>query len=254
MKKIFNGLKLSFSFLTILPIKSEYNNTALNYSLYFYPAVGYFTGIILFFTVFIFKKYISNYIFCYSIFLLLAENLISNFLHIDGFCDCVDALYFTKPGKDKLNILKDPHIGTYAVVWLIILILLKLNAYYIILEQGRINLFLIFPALGYLIVPYQSFFLEPIFNNGLGNSLKSIINKKHLIINTITTFGISLFFFNWQSFIIIFLFSFIIIFFVIKIIKIKFNGYNGDTLGFGIEILKLFILYFFILMIKSNYV
>ncbi len=44
-------------------------------------------------------------------------------IHLDGFCDTVDALAGNTTPQRRLEILKDPHAGAFAVVWLSIYLL-----------------------------------------------------------------------------------------------------------------------------------
>ena len=45
--------------------------------------------------------------------------LITGGFHIDGFMDTQDAINSYKPREKKLEILKDPHIGAFAVISLL---------------------------------------------------------------------------------------------------------------------------------------
>ncbi len=42
--------------------------------------------------------------------------VISGGIHLDGFCDITDALSSWQPREKKLEILKDPHVGAFAVI------------------------------------------------------------------------------------------------------------------------------------------
>lgn len=50
-------------------------------------------------------------------------------LHMDGFCDTVDALASHQPRERKLEILKDPHVGAFAVIYCAAYLLLTLGIY-----------------------------------------------------------------------------------------------------------------------------
>mgnify|MGYP000857354270 FL=1 len=49
-------------------------------------------------------------------------------LHLDGFLDCCDGLLVAKPPEKRLEILKDTHVGAFAVVGAVCLLLLKFTA------------------------------------------------------------------------------------------------------------------------------
>ena len=44
--------------------------------------------------------------------------LVTGGIHLDGFCDTADALASHQDTEKKLQILKDPHMGAFAAIWL----------------------------------------------------------------------------------------------------------------------------------------
>ena len=75
--------------------------------------------------------------------LSLAPFFIAGFIHLDGYMDTSDALLSRRPVEDKLRILKDPHVGAFAVVMLGVLFLLQFSAMYAVVEGGRYFLLMI---------------------------------------------------------------------------------------------------------------
>ena len=69
--------------------------------------------------------------------LTLVPFFIAGFIHLDGYMDTSDALLSRRPLEDKLRILKDPNVGAFAVVMLVILLLLQFAAIYTVVESGR---------------------------------------------------------------------------------------------------------------------
>ena len=63
--------------------------------------------------------------------------LVAGFIHLDGYMDTSDALLSYRPLEDKLRILKDPNVGAFAVVMLVILFVLQFAAMYTIADGGR---------------------------------------------------------------------------------------------------------------------
>ncbi|MCL2579927.1 MAG: adenosylcobinamide-GDP ribazoletransferase [Oscillospiraceae bacterium] len=68
--------------------------------------------------------------------LTLSPFLIAGFIHLDGFMDTSDAHLSRRPLKERLRILKDPLVGTFAVVMLAVLLLFQFAAMYIVAENG----------------------------------------------------------------------------------------------------------------------
>lgn len=51
--------------------------------------------------------------------------ILTGALHLDGFADCCDGLLVAKSPEDRLRILRDPHVGTFGIVGIVILLLVK---------------------------------------------------------------------------------------------------------------------------------
>ena len=68
-------------------------------------------------------------------------------LHLDGFMDCCDALFGGFDRERRLQILRDPHVGAFAVVGVVCLLLLKVTAMSSLSQAGRLWILLLFPCL-----------------------------------------------------------------------------------------------------------
>ena len=72
--------------------------------------------------------------------------VITGGIHMDGFMDTVDALASHQPRQRKLEILKDPHCGAFAVLWCGVYLLLSLGLWH---EIHAASLYI--PALVYVL-------------------------------------------------------------------------------------------------------
>lgn len=59
---------------------------------------------------------------------IILNILITGGIHIDGYMDTMDALHSYQPQDKKLQILKDAHIGAFAVIMLLVYILVYIGA------------------------------------------------------------------------------------------------------------------------------
>ena len=55
--------------------------------------------------------------------------LITGFMHLDGFLDCADAVLSFRDREKRLEILKDSHVGSFAVISMVILAVFTLAAW-----------------------------------------------------------------------------------------------------------------------------
>lgn len=63
--------------------------------------------------------------------------LVTGGIHMDGYMDTVDALSSHQSVEKKLEILKDPNAGAFAVIYCGIYLLLSLGLFY---QLGRLKL------------------------------------------------------------------------------------------------------------------
>ena len=56
--------------------------------------------------------------------------LLTGFLHLDGFMDCCDAILSRRELAERQRILKDSHVGSFAVICVSLLFLSELAAFY----------------------------------------------------------------------------------------------------------------------------
>ena len=73
--------------------------------------------------------YIETPLFLRVTLLLLAEIIITGGLMYDGFMDTADGVFSARSRERMLEIMKDSHVGSNAVLAIIILLLLKIAAY-----------------------------------------------------------------------------------------------------------------------------
>ena len=78
--------------------------------------------------------------------LAIALIVLTRALHIDGFMDCCDALFGGFDRERRLEILRDPRAGAFAVTGVVSLLLLKVAAIAALPAGGRMWTLLLFPC------------------------------------------------------------------------------------------------------------
>ena len=79
--------------------------------------------------------------------LVAALTALTRGLHLDGFMDSCDALLGGYDRERRLHILRDPHVGAFAVAGVACLLLVKFAALAALPEASRTRLLLLFPCL-----------------------------------------------------------------------------------------------------------
>ncbi len=153
------GLRSAIAFLTILPLGPRNAAEDFPAARIWFPLVGLLLGSVLAGT---------DWMLQWSFSLLSSDSapldrqfppllagalliaglaLLTRALHLDGFMDTCDALLGSFERRRRLQILRDPHVGAFAVVGLASLLLLKLTALATLPQMNRQAVLLLFPCL-----------------------------------------------------------------------------------------------------------
>ncbi len=101
----------------------------------FLPLVGIVIGILTYAGVKI-GVMVNMPVFALMLLLMIIPLMVTGGFHVDGFMDVQDALNSYQSPENKLEIMKDPHIGAFAVIRLLILGLLWACALYCVTESS----------------------------------------------------------------------------------------------------------------------
>ena len=120
------ALKIALRFLTRIPVRvSAEEDTFANrrLSTVLYPLAGGIIGVLLILTRLFFSEtvqYDNN-----GVFELIVWVALTGALHLDGLMDVFDGFFYAGTAERRLEIMKDVHHGTYALVGTILYFLLK---------------------------------------------------------------------------------------------------------------------------------
>lgn len=92
--------------------------------------------------------------------------LITGFIHLDGYMDTSDAILSWRDWEEKLRILKDSHVGSFAVVMIAILFLLQAAA---CASVTRFSVLLLIPALSRCGSAFSVLAIQPLGHSEYAN-------------------------------------------------------------------------------------
>jgi adenosylcobinamide-GDP ribazoletransferase len=107
---------VALAFLTILPVRfrTPPDSAAVARARFWFPGVGALLGGALGgWTALLLLWGRSPLVSAFLV--LLAWVVLTGALHLDGFCDLCDGLFGGHTPEDRLRIMKDPHLGTFAL-------------------------------------------------------------------------------------------------------------------------------------------
>ncbi|SFR72622.1 adenosylcobinamide-GDP ribazoletransferase [Anaeromicropila populeti] len=130
MKALVNSFLIAFSMYSKIPVpRADWTKENMRYVMCFFPLVGVVIGA----AVYLWNAMaaflpVSN-IFHHAV-LAVIPLFITGGIHMDGLMDTADALRSYQPVEKKLEILKDPQAGAFAVITCVIYILLDFAVWY----------------------------------------------------------------------------------------------------------------------------
>lgn len=127
--RIIKSVIVSFSMYSKIPMPQfEWKEEDMRYMLCFFPWIGAVIGICLWLWAVLCEKAGIGML-TFTTIGSVIPILITGGFHVDGFMDTMDAFHSYQPREKKLEILKDSHIGAFAVIMLAAYGLIYLGAF-----------------------------------------------------------------------------------------------------------------------------
>lgn len=244
--KIFNSLRVAIAMFSKIPVgRADWNKENMKYSMCFVPVVGVMLGAVQIGWWYLAMALSLNRVLCSTIAVILPL-LVTGGIHMDGFCDVVDALSSYGSKEKKLEILKDPHIGAFAMMWCGAYMLGCVGAFCQL--QTLETLWAI--GIGYILSRSVSCLLALILKNAKreGSLYSFTSTQEKAVVSGILMFWI------FASMIAIFIIDVILgtviavvvalmVLYYCWMIDHHFGGITGDMAGYLIQMLELLILY-----------
>lgn len=165
MMHLLKGCVIAFSMYSKIPMPHlEWKEEDMKYMICFFPLVGPVIGLLAYLWIFICGA-ISIGAFARIAVLSVLPVLISGGIHVDGFMDTMDAVHSHREKERKLEILKDSHIGAFAVIMLAVYGLLYLAALSEISDKKMVVIF----CLGFFLSRTMSAFALATMKNARGS-------------------------------------------------------------------------------------
>ena len=113
---MYNSILMAFSLYSRIPVpRPKWKEKNLRYCICFFPLVGAVIGGLQGLAFYIMMKLPFGTVFRAAV-LTSLPLFLSGGIHMDGFLDTCDAVHSYKEQRDRLEILKDPNVGAFAVL------------------------------------------------------------------------------------------------------------------------------------------
>lgn len=246
MKNLFESMIIAFSMYSKIPmINVNWKKENMKYALCFFPLVGFVIGLCMALLMFLTEKLSIGSVLFAGMATILPV-IITGGIHIDGFCDTVDAKSSHQSVERKLEILKDPHIGAFALIYCVVYFIAVFSFW------TEINIkvdTIIFITLGFMLSRSMSALSIVTFrcakNSGLAYMFSDAAEKnkvKKIMYLYIGVISMILLFINYKLAIITLLLAFLCFVMYKKMSYNEFGGITGDLAGYFLQMVELIIL------------
>lgn len=228
------GLILALQFMTRVPINIgiDFNKKNIGAMLTFFPLIGFLIALFTFIpSIFLRDKISAELVALLNIIFYL---IITGALHMDGLSDTADA-FLSNRSKDRMKaIMKDPGVGSFGVISIVIVLAAKFFAFKEIAIQGFKWDYTFIFIYSKLIAMNAFIYFKSADSSTLFKTFKEsrstfLINFSNLVII------IASILYDYK--VLLYLLVEALIFVIIYIISLKkIDGATGDTMGASIEL------------------
>jgi len=176
------GFIMSLGMYSIIPVpKNSWDEKNKHFVLQSLPLVGAIIGLIWYgLSLLILPLFMP--IMLKSVLILFIPFFLSGFIHLDGYMDTADAVFSRRSLDEKKRILKDTHVGAFAVFAVSALLLFQLSAVYsIATSQNSVLLFIFIPVVSRCIACIAVFRMKQVFETGYAASFRNGTKPIHTI-------------------------------------------------------------------------
>ena len=178
MKKYLHAFAMCQSMFCAIPAPQLWNEQAKDKMLLFLPMVGLEIGAL--WAVLAWLCSLLNLpVFVAGLILCAYPYIVTGFLHLDGFMDVTDAVKSWRDLERRREILKDSHVGSFAVIGIVLLVLAQFALFASVSAEADVRILIFIPAVSRCCSSLAVTGLKPISTSQYADQKKP---KVHLII------------------------------------------------------------------------
>ena len=243
--KLLQAFVIAIAMYSKIPMpKMDWKEEDMGYVFCFFPVIGIFIGVLsVCVGTFLFRKEVPT--FFLAVLMTLLPLVVTGGIHLDGYMDTQDALASYGDRKKKLEILKDPNTGAFAVIRVCCYFLWNMAVWLLLKEEMAIvltgSIYVISRAMsGFSVVGFPSAKAEGTVSM-FQKAANRIVVKVVMIGYFIGSFAM-LFVMEWEVALVVFLISVLFFGYYYKMSKKQFGGITGDLAGYFLQMAELLML------------
>lgn len=181
MKKGFRALLMCFSMFTVLPVPGRaWDEDARPLMTLFLPAVGLFAGGLWTMLAYLLglwelPRLIAGAALCAYPF------LITGGIHFDGYLDVTDAVKSWREPEERRKIVKDPHVGSFAVLAGLMLVMAQFALFASVKERANLFTLLLIPTVSRTAAALAVTVLRPVTVSEYAGAYRRGVKSSHAV-------------------------------------------------------------------------
>lgn len=224
-------LLAAIAFLTRIPIRRRFDAAEVGRAALFFPLVGAGIGLLQLGVLRLLNPHVPSL--ATAVLVVALSAFLTRGLHLDGLADFADGLGGGKTREDALRIMRDPAVGAFGVVALVLVLALKIAAVDALASPRALVLA---PALArWTAVPLGFFLPYARESAGLGSTMTSGTGRAELAGATVLAIALS-FLFPWKLALFSWTAALLASLLVGAIARRRLGGMTGDVLGANVEL------------------
>jgi len=236
MKKYWHAFFMSFGMFTSIPCPYRpWNDDARPLMILFFPIIGVILGA-LWMLAGMLLRWLELPLMISAAILTILPYALTGFLHLDGYMDVSDAILSRRPLADRQRILKDPHVGSFAVIMVCCLFLVHFSLFASMPEGADLKMLLLLPAAVRSSAGIAVSAMRPMSTSQYAGNYRTSVRLSHLILLGVLfllTLGGSWLLSGWQG-ILCLAAGALVYWLAVLLCARDLDGINGDISGFGL--------------------
>lgn len=179
MKKCFEAFCMAIGMFSALPCPSRvWNEAARPWVTLFLPLVGLFMGL-LWLGVGYVLRLLELPLLMWAAVMTVMPYLVSGLIHLDGYMDVTDAVRSWRDQEERRRILKDPHVGSFAVIGCVMLFVLSFGCFASFSAETLLLPLVLIPVVSRTCSALAVTVLRPIFVSQYAGDYQKRVKKGH---------------------------------------------------------------------------
>ncbi len=229
---------MSFGMFSSIPMPRIWDEQAKNLVVPALPLVGLILGLISFgFAGLIAASPLAPVL--QAVLILLLPLLMTGFIHIDGLMDTADAVFSRAERTKKIAILKDPHVGSFAVITFGVVLLIQFASIHTLLTHSSTLLVLAFiPVIARAMTGLFVLNLPAVLTDGYASAFRERTNRSHTVfvaLVMLVTLMVS-FWLGGLFLAVVLLCQIAVAMIAMLLLYHEFKGISGDLSGFVLTV------------------